>query len=79
MKLRYPDEKLKNALRLMPLFLLVLATPLGAKILYDYFQGPQDNVLVPVFIVLFAFYFGFRAYHAVRVAFVFGDEEGAQG
>lgn len=75
MRLRYPDQNAKNALRLMPVFLLILAIPLGIMMINDYLQGPRDNHLIPIFTVIFAIYFSFRAYHAVKIVFLFGDEE----
>jgi hypothetical protein len=74
-KFRQPEERLKNVLRLTPLFFLLFAISLGGIMVYEYFTGVRDNELIPVMTAVFVIYFAFRSWHAVKLTFVFGDEE----
>lgn len=79
MKFRYPDEPLKNLLRLLPVGLLVIAVFFTGHMGYRYLTG-ADETLAYVGIGAFVLiYSSVRTLHSLPRTFIWEHREGEGG
>lgn len=75
MEFREPDAKIKNAIRLLPAALLLLAVVFTGHQSYRYFAGLDDDPLWVVVGAVALIYFSFRTVHAMRTVLVWEHAE----
>lgn len=76
MRFRYPEQRGRNVVRLLPVVFFFLSLPFAGVMLYEYFAGLNQEVIRPVIAVVFVLYFGYRARFAMEVTFIRGEGEG---
>ena len=78
MRLREPDNKKMNVLRLLPVYLLVVAILFTGHSTYLYLSGAEENLMWVGLGALGVLYFSVRSWFALRSVFLWGEEEEAQ-
>lgn len=75
MRWRYPEQKGRNLIRLLPLLFLILSLPFAAMMVYEYFVGLNTDAIRPIIAIVFVLYFAYRARFAIQVTFIKDEEK----
>lgn len=78
MRFRNPDEKKMNALRLVPVFLLVVATFFTGHQTYLYLSGGEADTFLIFLGAAVMIYASVRSIFAMRRVFIWEHEEGGE-
>lgn len=75
MRFRYPEEKGKNFLRMIPVMFFFFAVPATGFAVYEYFAGLEENSTRMLILLGFTAYFGFRSWYTVKLFIIRDGEE----